>query len=86
MSQAKSVYELSKEEKKAIIKNGEPVFDNQEDKIKSINELIEFIDNMIAKHSKGDDLNSLLILRLIRYFILEHRDVLEQYELDYDDE
>lgn len=86
MSKAKSVYELSIEEKKAIIKSGEPVFDNQEDKIKSINELIEFIDNTIPKHSKENELNTLLILRLIRYFLLEHRDVLEQYELDYDDE
>lgn len=86
MSKVKSVYELSIEEKKAIIKSGEPVFDNQEDKIKSINELIEFIDNTIPKHSKENELNTLLILRLIRYFLLEHRDVLEQYELDYDDE
>lgn len=86
MGKLKSVHELSKEEKKALIKSGEPVFDNQEDKIKSINELIDLIDNMVATHSKGNELNTLLMLKLIRYFMVEHRDVLEQYELDYEEE
>lgn len=89
MGELKSVYELTKFEKKALIKKGEPEFNNQEDKITAINEIIDFMDTMIAQNSKGtsdDDLNTLLMLKLIRYFILEHRDVLEQYELDYDDE
>lgn len=84
MNELKDVNKMTPAEKREIIE-GTPVFETQDDKIESINGLIDFMDSMISQHKNGNDLNTLFTTKLIKYFLEEHRDVLEEYELDYTD-
>ena len=81
-----NIDKLTDKEKMEIFKNGELNFNSQDDKIKTINEIVEIMENMISKHENNNEIPTLMMFKVIKYFLEEHRDVLEQYELDYDDE
>lgn len=81
-----NIDKLTDKEKMELFKNGELNFSSQDDKIKTINEIVEIMENMISKHENNSEITTLMMFKVIKYFLEEHRDVLEQYELDYDDE
>lgn len=83
----KDIHKMTEAEKR-FLTSGEPEFDSQDDKIKVITDLVNVLDSLLISHAKaqGKDLNTFLMVKLIKYFLEEHKDVLEQYELDYKDE
>lgn len=83
----KDIHRMTESEKR-FLATGEPEFDSQDDKIKVITDLVSVLDSLLESHAKaqGKDLNTFLMVKLIKYFLEEHKDVLEQYELDYKDE
>lgn len=85
MTEPVNVNDLTKEQKKACL-YGEIVFDSQDQKIETLKESVDLFKKVIDSHKKDKNYNLLMRFKLILYFLEEYQDILEQYELEYEEE